>query len=219
MKQNIVNLIVVLLFLGVGVLAAIGNGSHLFFVKNTALSAIIFLLLAIIPANISRIISNQRLKIFNAKMVNQRRNFGIIFGWLIVSHVLFAIYSPNILRLDFSYLLKPQFFLSVISFGFLIFMLITSLTSIQKKFMKWRSYHSVIWLILPLIWQHSLAATKFYDGQYGLVSYLVLVLVIFSVLKYFGSGNSFDYKRDLSFTLFGILIVIIYNLLYFGKVY
>jgi DMSO/TMAO reductase YedYZ heme-binding membrane subunit len=179
------------------------------FLSLTSLASVILLALTLIPPNIIEIPALRKyppIYRFIAKLVAEKRNFGIQFGLVAVVH---SIYSTIMLyNWDISRYLDPNLVLGVIAMLITIYLLITSIISVQKRHITWKKSHAIIWLALPMIVQHAIWISIWRNNEIELSALLYSCLLVLGFGKYFISSNKNDAKLDLLLLVVGTIAAI-----------
>ncbi|MGL5042341.1 MAG: hypothetical protein ACRC6X_04525 [Culicoidibacterales bacterium] len=108
------------------------------------------------------------------KWVNQnQREIGLVAFYFVIFHVIVR----DIIWLVLGYNLAVIFVNVALAVFVLVFMYITSFKPIQKHIKKWKKYHQLIWLAIPLIFYHTLQASG------GKINLLILAIYLGCVLS------------------------------------
>lgn len=178
----------------------------------TAAIASIFLALSLIPSNLTKIFQFNPIQF----LARNRRNTGIISGFLFLTHVFLG--ASKYLTIPLDKLPNISFIFGMLANYIFIILLLTS-PFFVKKFLKkkWNWIHSLIWTALPLILAHSILTTKYIENSFSKVGILIILpLFLFAVFKIFlPKQDKSDSIRDLGFLFVGIVIT---GLLFVGNI-
>lgn len=116
--------------------------------------------LTLVPINIVKTIQNPKLKKFVSVLASNRRVFGIVSGSIALIHSSFTIWQ----KYDFKLinLLTRETLPGSLANLIMLLMLSTSLFSVQRKFRNWKMLHSIVWLLVPLVFVHALLSEIYF---------------------------------------------------------
>ncbi|MEI6887508.1 MAG: hypothetical protein WCK31_04715 [bacterium] len=140
----------------------------------------------------------------------KRRDFGIMFGFTILAHAIFAEYKFFNFNLIKAF--TPEIIPGVISIILIVLMLITSNFSIQRIVKKWKLLHSVIWFLIPVIIVHGIFSAYMYKGELGIVNLISVLLLLFAFAKYVIGGDHSFKLGDILLIIFGTFVGAIFSI-------
>ncbi|QQR93600.1 hypothetical protein IPJ91_00370 [bacterium] len=193
--------------LGLAIVYPVITKNSFGFIRSTAWLSILFLFLTLVPINIVKTIQNPKLKKFVSVLASNRRVFGIVSGSIALIHSSFTIWQ----KYDFKLinLLTRETLPGSLANLIMLLMLSTSLFSVQRKFRNWKMLHSIVWLLVPLVFVHALLSEIYFVDVFSWIMFaLIGFLLLLGVFKKFLKSESRDYLRDLVLFLIGTLVSI-----------